>query len=144
MMRTMNTIFRWTCLLTAACCLSGCAASSNLPGAPLHIAILSDGVASVDGRRVEIPKLGKKLKSLGATANTTLYIAVPADVSSAVLTDVTRTLASAGFPKIIFTKPVEKTATVSDKPTPATPVKSTKPAKAKTPTSQKPLRSGTL
>jgi len=116
-----------------------------------HVTILPTGKASVNGSTVEIAKLGNKLKSLGARADTTIYVAVPADVSNVMIVDVTRSLATSGFSKVFFTKPVEKTATVSDKsapsqpaPTPAAKPTKAKPTKAKTPTSQKPVRSGTL
>lgn len=118
-----------------------------------HVTILSNGMAFVDGNTVAIAQLGKKMKSLGAKGDTTIYVAVPADVSQSTIANVTRSLASAGFPKIVFTKPVERSATVSDTSTSSQsatttttipPAKPTKSTKTKTSTAQKPVRSGTL
>lgn len=124
--------------------VGGCA-TEKLAGGRVHVAVLTGGQVSVDGSKVGIATLGKKLKSMGATPSTTIMISIPKTATSATLSDVTRSLASAGFQQIIFTKPVEVEATVSDttstNPATTAPAKS---SKSKTSTLQKPVRSGTL
>ena len=137
----IQSIARGSLCFAFALALAGCVTSSPLGTA--HVTILSDGRASVDGSKVEIAKLGRKLKSLGATPDTKIIVGVPSNTPKATLTGISRTLAVEGFTHVAFRTPVEATAAVSDGASkqPATPAP---PIMPKSPKAQKPVRSETL
>ena len=134
--------------LVLAFVVAGCATTPHkvAPQETFHIAIISGGWANVRGDKVEIPKLGKTLASIGVARGTAIIISVPKNVTEAAMSDVAKRLATAGFKKVAFTKPVELETSVSNslpqEQTPTTtPVRSSAPNGT---SSKKPVRSETL
>ena len=125
--------------------LAGCA-TGKLAGSTVHIALLPDGRVSVDGNKVEIAKVGKRLTAMGATSTTAIVVSVPNTVSNGTRNDLFKNLMSAGFQRVSLATPVKVEATVSNpnSPTPAAPAVPAGSSRSRTSTSQRPVRSGTL
>jgi len=102
------------CALAAALALAfGCASTASSQNRKIHVAINSSGSISVEGTPCRLSALVKKLKSLGASPQTSIAISVPASGSDALMRELTRELASAGFTHFVFMKPREIDASSS-------------------------------
>jgi biopolymer transport protein ExbD len=102
------------CALAAALALAfGCASTASSQNRKIHIVINSSGSISIEGTPCRLSAVAKKLKSLGASPQTSIAISVPASGGDAVMRDLTRELASAGFTHFVFMKPREIDASVS-------------------------------
>ena len=107
----MNMPF-WTraALLLAPLWLTACAS----PRTSLDIAVAPDGVVSLENERVAMRQLPKKLKSAGANRQTAVYVTVPEHASPELMREITETLATAGYARVVFTKPRRVEAGTAD------------------------------
>ncbi|MFC1498645.1 hypothetical protein ACFLS1_09295 [Verrucomicrobiota bacterium] len=86
-----------------AICLAGCVAVPSDRSS--DVAVTSDGKISAGGRIVEIDQLPRRLKSMGIKVNDSVTILIREDTSPSTLTEISRVLASAGYGRIMFSKP---------------------------------------
>lgn len=94
------------CVLLLALATAGCGMTgNNLSNNTIHVSVSQGGDITVNGKTTELSQLAGKLKSLGATADTCIKVSVPKETPTSTMSEITRNLASAGFRKIIFTRP---------------------------------------
>ena len=87
--------------------VTGCSSpSSNKSGRKsIGLTITHKGSVVLDGSTVSLNRLPQALKSRGATSRTAIKVVVPENVSSEMVKDISETLVSGGYPRIIFSKP---------------------------------------
>lgn len=82
-------------------------------GVPAIEAILSsDGNATLGEDRFPIQQLTTHLKHNGAGRATAIFLVIPPEMTPATMSGLSRDLRKAGFPKIIFKRPMKPDATV--------------------------------
>lgn len=136
-----------TLLLAAAILASGCGTPlPEIHNNTVKVHAVSASRIRVAGSTIPLARLAPTLKSAGANASTAIIVSIPADATQGMQVSISSHLASNGYRKVVFTKPVQTEAFVEEKtpagqkaapaqPAPATPVT---PKKV---TSQKPGRS---
>jgi hypothetical protein len=82
----------------------GCSTLSGEPLRSVELSVTSDGALHMDGRKTPLEKLPARLKRAGAGAQTSVIIDVPPDLSPGTLKDISRTLVSGGYQRILFKK----------------------------------------
>jgi hypothetical protein len=93
----------------------GCASMGGDGLSVAKVTINDAGTVYLGEERVLLAKLPKELKAYGARRATAIEVEVPASTSPAYLRQITETLVAGGYPRIIFTKPLKKEATVEKK-----------------------------
>jgi hypothetical protein len=93
-----------------------------------HVTLTNNNMFVVDGASVPLAKLTARLKSVGATPETAILVAVPDGTPQSTLNAVAGKLKSDGFGRMVFTKPRHATATVADQPGPQPTTTATKSA----------------
>ncbi|MCE9614104.1 MAG: hypothetical protein K8T26_07490 [Lentisphaerae bacterium] len=88
-----------------------CASPASGPSV-IDVAVAPDGTVSVEGEPVTMQRLPKALKANGATRTTGIYVSVPDETSPEILRTLTETMATAGYPRVMFRKPVKAIAVV--------------------------------
>lgn len=107
--RSMRQAF-WVLAAAACLCVTGCASFSGPAPSTITMRVTPDGVLLLDDTPVLMAKLPHELKSRGANSQTSIHVAVPEQPSSQQLRQITETLATSGFPRVIFTKPQKASA----------------------------------
>jgi biopolymer transport protein ExbD len=100
-------IRRGFCLLSfVAMCMffSGCA-SMGSAAKSVEISVTRSNELRINGRPVNVGKLGRKLRSMGATARTQIVVLAPEDMSEEARTVITNALGTEGFRRVIFKGP---------------------------------------
>lgn len=93
------------------------AALTNLT---VSLSLITAGKISVHDEPMDVARLPRKLKSMGANTQTPITFSIPEDTPVQSLTPVSRELYNAGFRKFVFVRPRQITATV-DLPSKSTP-----------------------
>ncbi len=93
--------------------ICGCVSSRPSQNRQIHIAVNSSGVISVAGKPCRLSVVSRKLKSLGATPQTPIAIALPPSGGDDVMKALTRELVSGGFRHFVFVRPREIDASAS-------------------------------
>ncbi len=93
--------------------MAGCATQS-LDSVTIHLS--KAGWVSIDGKILPQADLPNRLHKMGATHRTGIRIESPPDVSEAVMKDITSTLASKGFSRVMFTPPRRASAETRGSP----------------------------
>jgi len=78
----------------------------------VHAQLLRNQRVAMDGKEVGIALFPALLKTRKVPLTATIRIAVPADMPSSALADITTRLTSVGYRKILFTRPRQMKATV--------------------------------
>lgn len=112
-------MLKWL-LLFPVLAVVGCGIMGVRSPARIEVGYVSGTELTVDSQSVPLAKLPEALRAQGATAQTEIAVGVPADAPQGVVAAIGGKLASAGFRKIVFTRPRQATAYV-DGPKPATP-----------------------
>ena len=96
---------------------AGCA-STRSSGAPhtVHVEVSESGAVSLNGERLPLARLPRALKRQGARAETGIVIAIPGNTPYGLMEDITETLATAGLPRVMFTKPRQAVGEVKSRP----------------------------
>jgi len=97
-------------LLGGLACVSlaaaGCGtAAGRIPGNAVEVRMQGRGLLAVAGETLPPSRLPRKLKAMGAGRDTTIRILVGEQTPRSSMAAIARELASAGFPKILFTRP---------------------------------------
>lgn len=110
----------------AAVVLSSCHSPSGTAGEEVVVQaqLLNGQRIACDGKEVGVPSFVTLLKKRHVPLDATLRIAVPAGLPSSALTELSSRLISAGYRKILFTRPRQVKATVG----PASPGPAASPA----------------
>jgi hypothetical protein len=87
------------------------AAAGDVTNLTVEVAYTNRGQVAWNGQAMDVARLPKKLKSLGATADTTITIGIPADAPAQWLMALSRELTAAGLRRFIFAKPRQISAT---------------------------------
>jgi len=105
-----------TCLIMAMPLSQGCNGSRSFPDNTIQVVVSIDQRITLEGRAVEIKKLPARLKSIGATPDTTIRILVQKNTSKELMTRISSALATAGFQRILFTQPKQVEVLSPDSP----------------------------
>jgi hypothetical protein len=92
-------------LFTAALAQVGCL--SPIAEKPPKIVVARSGQVTVNGQPVQVPQLGKKLKSMGVPTTAAILVSVYKDMPKAMERNIGRPLMSAGYSKLMFVEPKE-------------------------------------
>lgn len=96
------------CLALIAGCTS---TSSQQKGVKsVDVTMTLRGSVLIDGNIVPLRRLPNALKSRGATSRTAIRIVVPDNVSEEAVRNISETLVSSGYPRMIFSKPLKASA----------------------------------
>lgn len=79
----------------------------------VRIVMSDSGQLHINGEPAPMERLARRLRAMGARSDTLIRVTVPDDVAPRHLAQVTRELASAGFRKVLFTKPMTADAYTS-------------------------------
>ena len=91
--------------------ISGCSTTSGQwSKSDPRVSVSRMGRITVDGKGVNLADLSGRLKSLGAIRGTSILISVPKDIDGSTLMEISRILSIAGFPKVLFIKPTQVSA----------------------------------
>jgi len=100
------------CLL----CLPGCDESAiQGDGTEVHVTVQPGGTVEVAGKRTDLSRLPKTLKSAGATRETRIVMHIPDDPDPNLVREITRVLSAGGFYKFILAKPRRAEASLKAK-----------------------------
>ena len=103
----------WIAVLSASAalaCVLGCATPHDgSSSVPVRVALVGGDTVLVQGQEVKVAALGRRLKSLGAGAETPIAVSIPEGAPKAELASLTRRLAEAGFHRVVFVKPRQVT-----------------------------------
>jgi hypothetical protein len=78
------------------------------------VEVQTNGTASVEGRICRIEDVGRRLGSAGFSKDATVRVAVPDTVTPDVMTRVSAALASGGYTKFCFLKPLQRESFAKD------------------------------
>jgi hypothetical protein len=99
------------CLALAVCVgVAGGLAGCGTPGGDgsldsVQVRVSPGGAVSVNGKTVALVHLTDRLASLGATPRTRITVMIPRDESASAIESIAGRLASAGYRKVVFTRP---------------------------------------
>ncbi|MDD4870151.1 MAG: hypothetical protein PHR77_06290 [Kiritimatiellae bacterium] len=93
------------CLIFTMISTQGCSASRNFPNNTVQVVVSIDQKITLEGQPVQIADLASKLKSIGATPNTIIRVLIHKNTSTEMMKDISRSLASGGYRKMVFTQP---------------------------------------
>jgi biopolymer transport protein ExbD len=74
------------------------------------VRITEQGKIFVGDRETPLQQLARRLRREGVAQSDTVYISIPEETPNRVLVDVSRELATRGYRRVIFTKPLRTTA----------------------------------
>jgi|GEM_PF-2254778 len=104
-----SSVLRKVAILVAVFVLlaGGCLSPSGKvgPDNSVKVSLVKSGTVEIDGRAMPVDQLASRLKRMGANPTTSVIVAVPEKTTNHDLASLTRQLRSAGFIKVIFTKP---------------------------------------
>lgn len=103
--QTVRRCARIALIVAAGFALQGCMSAFGPAPEEMTLNLLSEGTITVKGFPVALTELPRKLKALGAAEGTEIIIMLPEQYSPKTCSDITSTLASAGFKRILFSKP---------------------------------------
>ena len=92
-------------VLLAASLAGGCAAPHAGQSGPVQVSLVSSREVVVAGSRVPLSRLPRKLKAMGARSATPIQVAIPENTPMQVVSNVTTSLARAGFRRVLFRRP---------------------------------------
>ena len=111
---------------------AGCQTASPSRDGERRVMVHPDGSVSVDGRVTKIEDMPGRLRSAGFEESASVYIGIPEQPSTAILTKVSSVLASSGYQRVVFVKPrttrVGGDKSAAQQQQPAMPAKSAKTA----------------
>lgn len=84
---------------------AGCASTGSARTGTVDVALVSAGEVIVDGERLPVDRLPRKLKRMGARSATPIRIEIPEQMPMRVVSSVTTSLARAGFRRVLFRRP---------------------------------------
>jgi len=83
----------------------GCASFGTADVTEVHVTLAPDGKLLIGNKSVDRAQLGHTLKSMGAGAETTVYVAIPANTPMSTVKVLTREVVAAGYPRVFCTGP---------------------------------------
>jgi biopolymer transport protein ExbD len=84
----------------------GCDPTSEPAGdRAIQVTVLPEGSLLVEGRKMTVRELPDRLKSMRIPSKTPIKVEVEENTPMATISEITRSLASAGYGKIVFTRP---------------------------------------
>jgi len=92
-------------LLIICTCLAGCVSMLSGPRKHFEFSVSASGVIEVNGHRLSVTDLPRKLKSERVTADTTIFIAINKNTSISRVSEIMKTLSREGFRKVMVKKP---------------------------------------
>ena len=110
---------------------------AGAPGRPPAISLSRTGRVTVDGRDVQIARLGKELRSMGVPFTTTILISVQKDTPDSIWRTAGRVLATAGYRNFAGKGPKEVTVTTSPAKSPYQNISTTNKTKKASSTTKK-------
>jgi biopolymer transport protein ExbD len=93
------------CFASTTMLYQGCSSSRSFPNNTVQIAVSADQKITVEGKAVDAAKLPNRLKSMGVTSDTVIRVLIQQNTSPDLMREITRSLGSAGFRRVLFTQP---------------------------------------
>lgn len=103
---------RWGAMLICTLLLAGCATANKGGVESVDIAVSSTGFCTLNGRVVRFEELPRKVQDAGAGRRTVIRIAIPESTSAETIRMLSSRLASAGYSRLIFSKPKRADASI--------------------------------
>ena len=111
----MKAVLPFVMVVAIAATVVGCATSAANRPKTVTIEVAPDGAVMLDGQKVLLNQLPRKLKRKGATRETGIVVNIPEQAHYTTLKSVTETLATAGYARVMFAKPRHASADVIKK-----------------------------
>lgn len=104
------------CLAAVMIFSAGCTASRSFPNNTVQVVVSMNQNITLEGKIVDVKKLPARLKSLGATPETTIRILIQKNTTKELMTQISSALATEGFRRIFFTMPKQIEVISPDSP----------------------------
>ncbi len=90
----------------------GCStpASNAAESAPVVVSVSSSGRLAVKGKSVPLKSLNRTLRAAGARTKTPIHVSLSPGTPDARVAEISRTLASGKFPRVVFIRPKKPSA----------------------------------
>jgi hypothetical protein len=109
----LNLIVACTAAVAAGAALSSCR-TTVFDADHCPVEVQTNGTASVDGRMCRVEDVARRLASAGFSKDITVRVGVPNDVTPEVMARVSSVLASGGYTRFCFVKPLQKESFAKD------------------------------
>ena len=109
-MKRLSTSLFAVCFASVALLSQGCCSSRNFPNNTVQVVVSIDQKITLEGKPVDVKNLPSKLKSIGATPNIIVRILIHKNTSTEMMKEISRSLASGGYRRMIFTQPKQAEA----------------------------------